>query len=432
VYGGAAGRGYGLRTGHFACFFAVLLLLPGLSPAAGSGGVNAPEQRDKPYVILVSIDGLGASMLARYPTPVLDEIASDGIRASALVPVYPTLTFPNHYSIATGLYPVNHGLIGNRFPSPDRSRFYSLRDRDAVGDGSWYGGVPVWVAAEQQGMVSAAYFFVGTEAEIGGVRPTFWHRFNPSVDGAARVAQALAWLALPAERRPHFIALYFEQVDRATHDYGVGSAQSLNAITAVDGWLGELRDGIEALPIESEIYLLVVSDHGQAGYRTNESPFVIDEVVNLDGVHAIDHGALTLLFFDEPDPVRANVLCELINDAWSHGQAVLPAGAPSAWRLRPDPLLPDVIVQADPRHAVMASRDRAVALSAGDHGWSPDFEDMQAIFLATGPRLPRGERIPAFPAVDVYPLIMDLLGLETPGDIDGDPTRLLRLLHDDR
>ena len=136
--------------------------------AAGSGGTNAPGQRDKPYLILVSIDGFRWDYQALYDTPTLDRIATSGVRADAMIPVFPTLTFPNHYSIATGLYPANHRLIGNKFPSKDRRRMYSLSDREAVQDGSWYGGNPVWVEAENAGLVTAAYYFVGTEAPVNG------------------------------------------------------------------------------------------------------------------------------------------------------------------------------------------------------------------------------------------------------------------------
>ena len=158
----------------------------------GSGGVNSPAQQGKPYVILISIDGFRYDLQRLFDTPGMDRISANGVKADAMVPVYPTLTFPNHYSIATGLYPANHGIVDNEFYSRDRQRFYSLRDRRAVQDGSWYGGTPLWVAAEQQGMVSAAYFFVGTEADVQGIRPTYWYPFNGTVPGEDRVTQVLA------------------------------------------------------------------------------------------------------------------------------------------------------------------------------------------------------------------------------------------------
>ena len=166
--------------------FVVLLGLFWATIGAGqnSAGTNAPARMGEPYLILISIDGFRWDYQRRHDTPALDRIAGDGVAADALVPVFPTLTFPNHYSIATGLYPVNHGLVGNRFPSEDRRRFFDLGDRASVEDGSWYRGEPIWVAAERAGIISAAYFFVGTEAAVGGVRPTYWKPYNSAVSGA--------------------------------------------------------------------------------------------------------------------------------------------------------------------------------------------------------------------------------------------------------
>ena len=146
----------------------VLILVSVLASAAGSGGINAPEHRDKPYLVLISIDGFRWDYQDLHDTPTLDRIADAGIRADALIPVFPTLTFPNHYSIATGLYPANHGIIGNTFPDAVRRDWYSIRDRATVEHGDWYRGEPIWVTAERNGMVTAAFFFVGTEADIGG------------------------------------------------------------------------------------------------------------------------------------------------------------------------------------------------------------------------------------------------------------------------
>ena len=154
-----------------------LLILPVLITAAfaqsaGSGGTNASRHREAPYVILVSLDGFRHDYRDRHETPAVDCIATSGVAADGLIPVYPTLTFPNHYSIATGLYPARHGLIDNTFYDESRQRRYTLGDREAVGDGSWYGGDPLWVVAERNDMVSAAYYFVGTEAAVQGIRPS--------------------------------------------------------------------------------------------------------------------------------------------------------------------------------------------------------------------------------------------------------------------
>ena len=201
---------------------------------SGSGGINAPAQRDKPYLILISIDGFRWDYQALYKTPALDRLAAGGVRAESLQPVFPTLTFPNHYSIATGLYPANHGIVANDFPDPDSGDWYQYKTARIVQQGRWYGGEPIWVAAEKSGMVAAAFFFVGTEADIGGIKPTYWNRFDANISGSRRVAQVLKWLAMPIETRPHLITLYFEHVDNDSHQYGVGSKESIAEIKRVD------------------------------------------------------------------------------------------------------------------------------------------------------------------------------------------------------
>ncbi len=409
------------RSGLAVC----ALLWASLAPGQGSGGVNLPSQRDKPHLILISIDGFRHDYIDLVDTPALDAIAGEGVRAEAMVPVYPTLTFPNHYSIATGLYPARHGLIGNTFPDPARDRWYSIGNRESVEDGSWYRGSPAWSVAEENGVVAAAFYFVGTEAAIGGVRPTYWKRFDASVPGAERVDQVLEWLGMPPETRPHFLTLYFEHVDSAAHDHGPESDQALRAVRQVDSWLARLRAGIAGLGLD-DVHYVLVSDHGQARYD-DEPPFIVETVANLDGVMAVDHGSVAFLYFRHADAPRADGIRDAINAAWEYGRAYLPADAPPGWHIPADAGFADVIVQADPGYAVLSRADRRVT-SIGDHGWAPEAPAMHGIFLAAGPRLPQGVTIGKIDAVDVYPLLLAILGLPMPGAIDGDAALLPSLL----
>jgi predicted AlkP superfamily pyrophosphatase or phosphodiesterase len=410
-------------------YLAFLLILTATAAAAsGSGGVNAPEQRNKPYLVLVSLDGFRWDFQNLHDTPALDRITDAGVHAERMIPVFPTLTFPNHYSIATGLYPAGHRLIGNTFPNADLSEWYSLRRREAVQDGKWYGGEPVWVAAEKAGMVTAAYYFVGTEADIQGVPMTYWHQFDASVPGMARVQQVLDWLSMPGERRPHFITLYFEDVDTMTHGYGPGSTQSIAAVERVDGYLGTLLDGIEALPIADDVYLLVVSDHGLIGKRIDDTIFVIDAIADLEGLSVIDHGAAAFIYFPAPDRQRAIEIRNAINAGWDHGKAMLREEAPAAWRVTEEAGFAEIIVQADAGYLVYSTEARVQRRSKGDHGWAPEDEGMHAFFAASGPRLPAGDTLGPIRSVDVYPLMMEILGLPVNTPIDGDPDKLTRLL----
>jgi predicted AlkP superfamily pyrophosphatase or phosphodiesterase len=409
-------------------WFCLLFFICSTAIAAGSGGTNAPDQRDKPYLILVSIDGFRWDYQDLYDTPTLDRIAASGVRADAMIPVFPTLTFPNHYSIATGLYPANHGLIGNKFPSKDRQRFYSLSDREAVQDGSWYGGNPVWVAAENAGLVTAAYYFVGTEAPVNGVPLTYWHDFDASVPGEARVDKAIEWLSMPDDKRPHFVTLYFEDVDTATHRFGPGSEESIQSIEKTDAYLDRLLVGIEELSIADDVYIVVVSDHGQSASKKSERPFIIDEVVSLDGLTVVDHGSSAFIYLSEPDNQLADGLRDAINASWLHGKAMLRSDTPSAWRVTAAAGFADVILQADPGYGVFSTSRLAGAMSPGDHGWAPEFEDMFGIFLATGPGLPESLQLAAINNIDVYPLLMRILDLPITTPIDGDPELLPDLL----
>ena len=405
----------------------VTLTVAATAWSQGSGGVNLPAQQDKPYVILISIDGFRWDFQSLFDTPALDRISADGVRAAAIVPVYPTMTFPNHYSIATGLYPANHGIVDNSFYSRDRQRFYSLRDRQAVQDGSWYGGTPLWVAAEQQGMVSAAYFFVGTEADVQGIRPTYWYPFNGNVPGEDRITKALEWLALPDEKRPHLITLYFEDVDEAMHDYGLPSQQLTAAVELVDGFIGTLLDGIESLPIADDVYVVVVSDHGQAKFRTGRPAFIVEDHVNFEGIRAVDHDSFVALYFDEPNSGLARIIADRINETWQRGQAVIPGEAPESWRMPRGSRFADVILQAD-QQAVVHTKRRTPPRQVSGHGWAPQVRQMHGHFSAMGPRIPADKRIPAFENIDVYPFIMDILDLAISDPIDGNPETLTPLL----
>jgi len=410
---------------YLCCLF---LFICTAAHAAGSGGVNAPDQRDKPYLILVSIDGFRWDYPGLQVTPTLERIAANGVQAEEMIPVFPTLTFPNHYSIATGLYPAHHGLIGNRFPNKDRTKFYSLYDPESVQDGSWYRGEPVWVAAEKSGMVTAAYFFVGTEAAIDDVPLTWWNAYDQKIPGQGRVEQVLDWLKLEASRRPHFITLYFEDVDVAAHESGPGSPQAIASIQRVDGYLDQLMSGINELPIADDVYVVVVSDHGQSAVNPDAAPFIISTVADLDGLTVVDHGPVAFIYFPGPDPVRAEKIRDAINGSWEHGRAMLPTGTPANWKVSEAAGFADVIVQADPGFTVYSSLSRAGHSSAGNHGWAPGFRDMHGVFVASGPRLPRGLQIPPIKVIDIYPLLMEMLELPITTDIDSDPDLLPGLL----
>ena len=400
------------------------LAADGVSPTR----VNAPEQRDKPYLVLVSVDGFRWDFAERYGAGHIASIGIQGLQAEGLQPVFPTLTFPNHYSIATGQPPARHGLVANEFPSEDRSRWYVYKDRTTVEDGTWYLAEPIWVTAEKHGMLSAAYYFVGTEADVAGVRPTHWRAFDADVDGERRVNQVLEWLGEPPETRPHLITLYFEDVDDYTHWHGPGSPESRAAIRRVDDQVGQLLSGIEALPHGGEVYVFLVSDHGVATYREDRAPLVLEHIVDLSGCRTVQGGPYVYLWFDTGQEQRAASMRDRINGQWDCGRALLPGDAPPAWEVTTGGRFPDLIVQADPGCAVVTDIEAQRKITAGDHGWPPGMSEMKGVFYAMGPRIPAGTRTGTVHATEIHALMMNVLGLPTAASAsrpDGTLTKLL-------
>lgn len=394
----------------FSLLVMALLLAPGVARADNpSGGRNAPEHFDTQPVLLVSIDGYRRDFPELYPTPAITRLVREGMRAEALVPVWPTLTFPNHYSLVTGLSPAQHGIVGNDFPDGDR--WYALRDRSAVEDGSYYGGEPLWVAAERAGMVAASFFWVGSEAAVQGVRPTHWRRYDGDVPNTERVDQVLRWLAEPPETRPRFITLYFEDVDSWGHWQGLGLPRFLAALQDVDRALGQLLDGLDALPQGDEVTLALVSDHGLMAYH-DEPPLVLEDHLYLDGLTLVDKGTAVYAWQDEPDPAAARHLAETVNTIWVHGRAWTRDSAPASWGLDENPRMPHLVFQADAGYAVLSRHLRANTLNEGDHGWIPEAPQMQGVFIARGPGIAPGSREAALSVLDVAPWLRARLGLE--------------------
>jgi len=395
---------------------------------SGSGGENAPAQRDKPYLILISIDGFRWDYQDLFETPALDRLAARGVRAESLQPVFPTLTFPNHYSIATGLYPANHGIVANDFPDTESDDWYQYKIARIVQRGRWYGGDPIWVAAERNSMVSAAFFWIGTEADIKGIRPTYWKEFDYEISAGRRIKQVLQWLKMPAETRPHFITLYFEHVDTDTHQFGIGSRESIRTMKRIDRYLGKLMAGIDKMPFSDDVYIFLTSDHGQAEYDIDTEVLTLSEFLDLEGISVVEGGSYAFLFFDEEDPVRATAIRDEINRGWRHGRAWLPEETPESWHVTADSRFPDVIVQPYLHYGVVSSRDKLHKMNRGDHGWGPENKDMHGIFIAAGARLPQGKSIDTVNSVDIYPLMMEILGLPMIEPIDGNSSTLTDLL----
>jgi predicted AlkP superfamily pyrophosphatase or phosphodiesterase len=228
-------------------------------------------------ILLISLDGFRWDYFEKTDTPNLDRLAQTGVKARGLIPVFPTKTFPNHYSIITGLYPENNGVVGNIMFDPIMVDTFSVYERESVSDGRWYGGEPLWVTAEKQGVTAATMFWAGSEAEINGLRPSYWHPYDHDLPHADRIQQALAWFDLPPERRPRLICMYFPDIDDGGH-IGTNSPELMEVIQRVDSSLGVIFEGLIQRGMMEKINIVVLSDHGMTEIDSTQVIFLDDYI----------------------------------------------------------------------------------------------------------------------------------------------------------
>jgi len=407
-----------------AAFATVLIVSACLGPSrahteratTGTGGLNDARWLEAPYVVLVSLDGFRADYLDRFPTPTLVRFANGGARAARMIPTFPTKTYPTHYSVATGMYSEHHGIVGNRFWDPVRHEAYSISDRATVEDGTWYRGEPIWVTAERQGMVAACFFFIGSEAPVDGIRPTHWNRYDASIPNETRVDRVIEWLSLPAATRPHMITLYMSDADDAGHAEGPFSGRTREAVSRVDAMLGRLLEGIEALPHGDRVTVVVTSDHGMMRAEADRAQ-VLDTTV-FRGIRVSEWGPYASVVIEDGGPQRARRLRDSLAVALPEADVWLREEVPGRLHYRADPRIGDLVVLASPGATVVAP-DRRPVRDGFSHGWDNQTPDMGAVFLAMGARIRPGAWVDAFESVHVYPLLAELLGLETAEGVDG-------------
>ena len=376
-------------------------------------------------VLLVSVDGLGAELLDPAVAPRIAAMAADGVRARWMTPSYPSLTFPNHTTLVTGLRPDRHGMVHNTMEDPALGRF-AIHASGTSDPAWWDGALPVWVSAERAGLPTATYFWPGSDSPIRGVRPTRWKAYDGGVPDHARVDTVVGWLSEPPATRPRFATLYFEALDHAAHDHGPRSAEARAALRGVDAAIGRLLDGLRENGVDDEVDVVLVSDHGMVEVPPTQvvaTGAMVDPAIARAVTTGQSVGFVPLPGREAEAEARllgqhAGYHCwrkEGMPTRWAYGRH---------WRVPPivcqmhagwDALSPERMARRDP------------TATRGSHGYDPELPAMRAVFVASGPSFRQGVVLPPIDNVDVYPLLMHLLGLDpAPHDGDDDALEALR------
>lgn len=373
-------------------------------------------------LILISLDGFRWDYCDLHPeeSRTLRQLRREGVAARGLIPVFPSNTFPNHYTIVTGLYPAHHGMVNNDFFDPTLGEYFHFNQPNSARDARWWGGEPIWVTAINQGQTAAASFWVGSEAPVKGVRPTFWKPFDYRIPFPQRLDEVIGWLELPPAERPSIICFYFEETNGAGHRFGPDSPELVAAIQRLDEHLATILARLRALNIEPN--LVLVSDHGMTA-TSLDRVVVLDDHIDLANVRIDADGSAAAL-----RPVDGNV--DAIVRAFAnvpHVKACRAGDLPARFhfagnaRIAPVWILPD-----EGWHVALRSSRERLRLRypekgylAGDHGYDPALTTMRGIFIAHGPAFRRGVELPEVENIHIYNLLCAVLKLK-PAPNDGD------------
>ena len=371
----------------------------------------------QPTVILVSLDGFRNDYLNLYRPSNLNSLAASGVRAKWMIPSFPSKTFPNHYTIATGLYPQDHGIVENNIYDPLFKAVFTLSNRREVENGRWWLGEPIWVTAEKHGQKAASVFYPGTEAEIAGTRPSFWKKYDKEMSNDARVDTLLSWLDLPRDQRPTFLALYFSDPDDAGHEFGPIASETRKAVLNVDKEIGRLIIGLKAREIFRQINLIIVSDHGMASVRLTNA-ILLDKLFDTNLASRIFWTREIVSIF--PKAGKEEEIYQSLKRRLSpQGRVYRKAEMPARFHYSQSPrIAPLLVLPAE--GWILTNRKAFAEMQAkgetkrpkGGHGYDNQLPSMRAIFIAHGEAFKKGKVVSPFENIQVYNIMAKILGLK--------------------
>jgi predicted AlkP superfamily pyrophosphatase or phosphodiesterase len=390
-------------------FFAAVLLLSVLGCAPQL--TRYADKNTYTPLILISIDGFRADYLQRGLSPTLTALAADGVRAEALRPAFPSLTFPNHYTLVTGLNPDHHGIVNNRMIDPVSGARFVYKDAETTADPNWWGGEPIWVSVEKSGQHAATMFWPGSNVAIENIRPSYWREFDAKLMPDQRVKQILQWIDLPLQQRPVFLTLYFEQIDHGGHGFGPDSAEVNAAIVEIDTALQHLVQGLKQRGLDQRANLVIVSDHGMTS-AGRDHVVALNELVNVDDISIDNTGVLAGL---AAQPGHEKEVENALLKPQAHMQCWKKTDVPKRLHYGTNARIPAILCLADEGWVIATQHaidDPKRHFSLGEHGYDNALPSMRALFIAHGSAFKHGLVVPEFDNVDVYPLLMRVLGVK--------------------
>jgi predicted AlkP superfamily pyrophosphatase or phosphodiesterase len=378
-------------------------------------------------VIIISFDGFRWDYANRGITPNLDFIKENGVSAVSLRPCFPTKTFPNHTSIITGMYPEHHGIISNNFIDYFTGGFFALRDTLEVRNARWYKGEAFWETAERQGIVTASYFWPGSEVTIPYRHPTYSFHYQHSRPYKERVDGVVEWLQLPYKKRPHFITSYFDATDGSGHNFGPNSDEVNTSIMRLDSIIGYFFEKLKEINLYDSTNIIVVSDHGMAEISP-ERTVNIDKLLEGFEYSSGDNGPFMLI---EPSEKDFENVYKTLKEYEIHYKVYKREDVPEYFHYSDNALITKLVIIAENGWGVETYKSLENLNkygTKGNHGYDNYWMDMNGIFFAYGPAFKKDYRTGTVNNIDIYPLLCKIFNVVPNQLIDGKLERIEYIL----
>jgi len=391
---------------------------------------GAKAQRDSvPYVILISFDGFRHDYADSLSLPNINKFLVNGTHAEALIPCFPSLTFPNHYSIVTGLYPENHGIVENNFYDRTRNEVYHFYKKETNNNPYYYNGKTIWTLAKKQGLKTASYYWLGSDLPDPMIQPDYFYEYGKGGSSQDKIDQTIEWLELPFEDRPHLITLYFSFPDSYSHKFGPWGKTTKDAVISADSLIGDLLQKTKKLNLP--INTIIVSDHGLSEIKVKSNTFIdFESLIDSSDPNFISVPSGAAINIYANDTSKIDSLYVTLKRKENNFTVLKKTEFPQNWHYSANSRIGDLLILANNGHYIPRNNQKeayaglALGSMIGVHGYDPyQNKDMHGIFYAMGPNIKKGMKIPAFQNIDIFPFIAEILQLEI-SEIDGNTETL--------
>lgn len=376
----------------------------------------------QPYVLLVSMDGFRWDYLNRNITPSINKFADSNVKALSLMPVFPSKTFPNHYSIITGLYAENHGIISNSFLNPFDGSKYSLSDKIAVTNSYWYKGEAFWETAKRNGIITASYFWPGSEVDLEYRKPDYFVKYQHDTRFEDRVKGVINWLTLPYEKRPHFLTLYFHEPDAISHSKGVFSNETNEMLRRMDTIFAYLLFELKQINMLDSVDIILISDHGMEDVSDDRTIDIKDLLGDQNCIY--DNQITFVMIYEKGNNI--DDLYQFLKQREDHFTVYKKNEIPDYLNYSRHPFISSILLIADPGWIFVEKdkQDKYKYSLKATHGWDNYWINMHGIFIAGGPSFKENYVVGTLQNIDIYPLLCKIFNIQPAGNIDGKLERI--------